>query len=66
MRINGESVKFTDFNASSSDVSSPIKLLRSLARVDVGIAFNNDPQSETTQPGMLVPFKLKSVSVYRT
>lgn len=66
VRINGESVKFTDFNASSSDVSSPIKLLRSLARVDVGIAFNNDPQSETTQPGMLVPFKLKSVSVYRT
>lgn len=62
-QIIAKGVKFGDcFNTSSQD---KIHLIRSLARVDVGLNFSGDVTSETPNPTADTPFKLKSVRVYR-
>lgn len=62
-QIIAKGVKFGDcFDSGSQD---KIHLIRSLARVDVGLNFTGDVTSETPNPTADTPFKLKSVRVYR-
>lgn len=61
-QINSTTTVFADFGVTSPTESSPIKLLRALARVDVGLKFGTPVESETVTG--LTGFKLKSVSVY--
>ncbi|MDO5036458.1 MAG: fimbrial protein [Porphyromonas sp.] len=58
--IIDESTTFTDFSGAPA-----IRMIRSLARVDVGIMFEANAQSESVQASD-IPFQIKSVSVYRT
>lgn len=58
-----EGVTFGDCKDASS--TNKIHLVRSLARVDVGLNFGADFTSETATPNGQTPFKLQSVRVYR-
>ena len=58
-----ENVTFGDCKDGSS--KNRIHLVRSLARVDVGLNFGTEITSETATPNGQTPFKLKSVNVYR-
>ena len=58
-----EGVTFGDCKDASS--TNKIHLVRSLARVDVGLNFGADFNSETATPNGQTPFKLQSVRVYR-
>lgn len=65
----GESAALELRDASAQPVDfhtgrSPIRLLRALARVDVGAAFDSAPDSETVNG--LADFALTSVAVYRS
>lgn len=59
-----EGVTFGDCKDGSS-TNNKIHLVRSLARVDVGLNFAADFTSETATPNGQTPFKLQSVRVYR-
>ena len=58
-----ENVTFGDCKDASS--TNRIHLVRSLARVDVGLNFGTEFTSETATPNGQTPFKLQSVRVYR-
>lgn len=58
-----EGVTFGDCKDASS--TNKIHLVRSLARVDVGLNFGTEFTSETATPNGQTPFKLQSVRVYR-
>lgn len=58
-----ENVTFGDCKDGSS--KNRIHLVRSLARVDVGLNFGTEFTSETATPNGQTPFKLQSVRVYR-
>lgn len=60
------SMAISDYTIANPSTSSPIRMLRALARVDVGVAFESDVNSENTDATANVPFKLKEVYVYRT
>lgn len=60
LELRDESAQPADFHTQRS----PIRLLRALARVDVGVAFDPEVESETANG--LADFKLKSVAVYRS
>lgn len=57
---------FADYTVAAPTTSSPIGMLRALARVDVGVAFESDLEAETTDATANVPFTLKEVYVYRS
>ena len=58
-----EDVTFGDCKDDNS--TNRIHLVRSLARVDVGLNFGTEFTSETATPNEQTPFKLQSVRVYR-
>lgn len=58
-----ENVTFGDCKDTNS--TNRIHLVRSLARVDVGLNFGTEFTSETATPNGQTPFKLQSVRVYR-
>lgn len=58
-----EGVTFGDCKDTNS--TNRIHLVRSLARVDVGLNFGTEFTSETATPNEQTPFKLQSVRVYR-
>lgn len=58
-----EDVTFGDCKDTNS--TNRIHLVRSLARVDVGLNFGTEFTSETATPNGQTPFKLQSVRVYR-
>lgn len=58
-----EGVTFGDCKDTNS--TNRIHLVRSLARVDVGLNFGTEFTSETATPNGQTPFKLQSVRVYR-
>lgn len=61
--IVANGVKFGDCKDAKS--KDKIHLIRSLARVDVGLNFEADVKSETATPTAQTPFKMQSVRVYR-
>ena len=60
-----EDVTFGDCSDGASSSNNRIHLVRSLARVDVGLNFGTEFTSETATPNEQTPFKLQSVRVYR-
>ena len=64
-KVITEGVTFSDCFDQTGEGKTKIHLIRSLARVDVGISFNGDVASEETTPTTDVPLALESVRVYR-
>ena len=64
-KVITEGVTFSDCFDQTGEGKTKIHLIRSLARVDVGISFNADAASEETTPTTDVPLTLESVRVYR-
>ena len=64
-KVITEGVTFSDCFDQTGEGKTKIHLIRSLARVDVGISFNGDVASEETTPTTDVPLTLESVRVYR-
>lgn len=64
-KVITEGVTFSDCFDQTGEGKTKIHLIRSLARVDVGISFNGDVASEETTPTTDVPLTLESVQVYR-
>ena len=64
-KVITEGVTFSDCFDQTGEGKTKIHLIRSLARVDVGISFNGDVSSEETTPTTDVPLTLESVRVYR-
>lgn len=64
-KVITEGVTFSDCFDQTGEGKTKIHLIRSLARVDVGISFNADVASEETTPTTDVPLTLESVRVYR-
>ena len=64
-KVITEGVTFSDCFDQTGEGKTKIHLIRSLARVDVGISFSGDAASEETTPTTDVPLTLESVRVYR-